>query len=75
LRGYSFHGLRKAACRRLAEAGCSAPEIMAISGHKNLSELQHYIEAANQGRLAKRAMARTETFPSANSDFPKEKKR
>jgi integrase len=27
------HGLRKAACRRLAEAGCSANEIMAISGH------------------------------------------
>jgi integrase len=28
----SAHGLRKAACRRLAEAGCSAPEIMSISG-------------------------------------------
>ena len=29
------HGLRKAAARRLAEAGCSASEIMAITGHKN----------------------------------------
>jgi integrase len=28
--GTSAHGLRKAACRRLAEAGCSANEIMAI---------------------------------------------
>ncbi len=28
------HGLRKAAARRLAEAGCSANEIMAVTGHK-----------------------------------------
>src|SRR5262249_11835787 len=27
------HGLRKAACRRFAEAECSGPEIMSISGH------------------------------------------
>src|SRR6266545_4835317 len=32
-KGLSAHGLRKAACRRLAEAGCSANEIAAISGH------------------------------------------
>jgi integrase len=32
LNGLSPHGLRKAACRRLAEAGCSANEIAAISG-------------------------------------------
>jgi integrase len=34
----SAHGLRKAACRRLAEAGCSANEIAAISGHATLKE-------------------------------------
>jgi integrase len=34
------HGLRKAACRRLAEAGCSASQIMAISGHATLREVQ-----------------------------------
>jgi integrase len=28
-----FHGLRKAALTRLADAGCTAHEIMAISGH------------------------------------------
>src|SRR5262249_11301104 len=28
------HGLRKAAARRLAEAGCSAHEIMAVGGRK-----------------------------------------
>jgi phage terminase large subunit GpA-like protein len=32
--GRSAHGLRKAACRRLAEAGCSDSVIAAISGHK-----------------------------------------
>jgi Phage integrase family len=34
-----FHGLRKAACRRLAEAGCSANEIAAISGRKTLRDV------------------------------------
>ena len=31
------HGLRKAAGRRLAEAGCTAQEIMAVLGHKTLA--------------------------------------
>jgi integrase len=55
----SAHGLRKAACRRLAEAGCSASEIMAISGHATLKELVRYTKAADQARLAQNAMART----------------
>ena len=53
----SAHGLRKAACRRLAEAGCSAPEIMAISGHTSLREVQRYCAAADQARMARTAMA------------------
>jgi integrase len=53
----SPHGLRKAACRRLAETGCSAPQIAAISGHKTLKEVQRYIEEADQERLARAAMA------------------
>jgi integrase len=53
------HGLRKAACRRLAEAGCSANEIMAISGHATLKELVRYTKAADQARLARNAMTRT----------------
>jgi integrase len=53
------HGLRKAACRRLAEAGCSGNEIMAISGHATLKELVRYTKAADQARLARNAMART----------------
>jgi integrase len=53
----SAHGLRKACCRRLAEAGCTPHQIMAITGHKNLSEVTVYTEAADQKRLAVSAMA------------------
>jgi integrase len=55
----SAHGLRKAACRRLAEAGCSANEIAAISGHASLNEVARYTRAADQARLARNAMMRT----------------
>jgi integrase len=54
----SAHGLRKAACRRLAEAGCSASEIAAISGHATLTEVSRYTKAADQARMARNAMAR-----------------
>jgi integrase len=54
----SAYGLRKAACRRLAEAGCSANEIMAISGHATMKELVRYTKAADQARLARNAMAK-----------------
>jgi integrase len=57
----SAHGLRKAACRRLAEAGASTHEIAAISGHKTLGEIERYTKAADQAKLAKAAMARTST--------------
>ena len=36
----SAHGLRKAAARCLAEAGCTANEIASITGHASLRELQ-----------------------------------
>jgi enterobacteria phage integrase len=52
------HGLRKAAARRLAEAGCSASEIMSITGHKTLAEVERYTRAAEQERLARRATKR-----------------
>jgi len=54
--GLSAHGLRKSACRRLAEAGCTGPQIMSISGHKNLKEVQTYIEAADRLGLARQAL-------------------
>lgn len=57
----SSHGLRKAACRRLAEAGCTVHEIVAISGHVSLVEVQRYTKAADQARLARAARAKTRT--------------
>jgi integrase len=54
----SAHGLRKAQARRLAEAGCSAHQIAAITGHKTLAEVQLYAAAADQSALARAAMAR-----------------
>jgi integrase len=56
------HGLRKAACRRLAEAGCSANVIASISGHKTLREVQRYTQAADQARMARAGMAAISTF-------------
>lgn len=52
------HGLRKAAARRLAEAGCSANQIMAMTGHKSLKEVERYTRAAGQKLLAQAAMKR-----------------
>nr|WP_246664600.1 tyrosine-type recombinase/integrase [Rhodoblastus acidophilus] len=54
------HGLRKAAGRRLAEAGCTAREIMAVLGHKTLSEAERYTRDADQARLAEAAVTRLE---------------
>ena len=54
------HGLRKAGARRLAEAGCSAHQIKAITGHKTLAEVSLYTAAADQERLAEEAMKAVE---------------
>lgn len=54
------HGLRKAAARRLAEAGCTAKQIQAITGHKTLAEVERYTRKADQVRLARQAIDRLE---------------
>ncbi|HEY8264014.1 MAG TPA: tyrosine-type recombinase/integrase, partial [Methyloceanibacter sp.] len=54
--GLSPHGLRKAMCRRIAEGGGTPHEIMAVSGHKTLSEVTRYTVAANKKQLGERAM-------------------
>jgi len=54
----SIHGLRKSACRRLAESGCSANQIAAISGHASLREIARYTAAASQVHLADQALDR-----------------
>jgi integrase len=56
LEDISAHGLRKAACRRMAEAECTAPEIAAVSTHRSLAEVQRYIDAADRVKLARSPM-------------------
>jgi integrase len=60
----SSHGLRKACARRLAEAGASAHEIMAVTGHKTLAEVQRYTETATREGLADSAMGKLITRPN-----------
>jgi integrase len=52
----SAHGLRKCAATRLADAGCSLHQVMAITGHRSMSEVARYTKAADQARLAREAM-------------------
>jgi len=51
-----MHGLRKTAAKMLAEVGCTAHEIMAVTGHKSLKEVERYTKAAAQKLLAKSAV-------------------
>lgn len=60
LDGLTFHGLRHAAATRLAEAGCTEKEIMAITGHQSPEMVKRYTTAANQKKLAKSAIQRLE---------------
>jgi hypothetical protein len=48
----------KGGARRLAEAGASAKEIMSITGHKTLAEVQRYVDAADKAKLAEQAIAK-----------------
>ena len=58
LQDRSPHGLRKAAGRRLAEAGCTEKEIAAVLGHATLAEVANYTRDANQAALADKAVRR-----------------
>ncbi|MDF2797393.1 MAG: hypothetical protein K0R85_137 [Devosia sp.] len=57
-KGYNAHGLRKAGARRLAEAGCTAHEIMSITGHQTIAEVERYTRSANQKIMAVDGMAK-----------------
>jgi site-specific recombinase XerD len=61
-----LHGLKKGGMRRLAEAGNTTHELMAISGHKTLSEVQRYTDAADRKRLADSGMAKRRMSAVAN---------
>ena len=60
----NVHGLRKAAARRLAEAGATTHEIAAVTGHRSLQMVQHYTSSADQERLAGSAVARLRLQPN-----------
>jgi integrase len=70
--GYEFHGIRKAAARRLAEAGCTNAEIKAITGHVTDSEVARYTREAEQQTLARRAIGRLQlsNLSGLDSDDP-----
>ena len=48
----SAHGLRKAAARRFAEAGCTNQQIKSWTGHTTDSEVARYTAAADQKALS-----------------------
>jgi hypothetical protein len=51
-RNYRAHGLRKAAKRAAAHAGCTGVELMALGGHSSLKQVQEYVDEADQERAA-----------------------
>jgi len=65
LRHCSAHGLRKAAARQLAEAGCTEHEIAAITGHASLREIARYTKAVDQKKLAATAMEKMKAGTSS----------
>jgi integrase len=73
LRQCSAHGLRKLAATRLANQGCSEREIMAITGHKSVSEVSRYVQAADQARLAEQAMAKLDKGTDSDSNRVQQK--
>ncbi|KRR06835.1 hypothetical protein CP49_01645 [Bradyrhizobium valentinum] len=43
----------------LAHDGATGPELLAVSGHSSLAQVEPYIQEANQARLADAAMAKS----------------
>jgi len=61
------HGLRKAGCRIVVESDCNAQEIMSVSGHSSLKEVERYTRDFDRKRLAARAQAKV---AAANNVVP-----
>lgn len=71
------HGLRKAAARRFAEAGCTNKQIKAWTGHTTDSEIARYTAAADNEQLSDAAgeklMANLRNRLATNNGKPLEK--
>jgi integrase len=57
-KGLSPHGLRKSTVCRLLEAGATPHQVMSITGHKSLAEIERYAAEVNQPRLAAAAVVK-----------------
>ncbi|MGX4804843.1 tyrosine-type recombinase/integrase [Bradyrhizobium guangdongense] len=66
-RNFRAHGLRKAALRALAHAGATGVELMAVSGHSSLEQVQVYIDQVEQERAAEAAMRKLTTMPTTKA--------
>jgi integrase len=55
-----LHGLRKTAAARLAEAGCTEQEIMAVTGHVTSRMVAKYTKAASKKKQASAAILKLE---------------
>ncbi|GEC16429.1 integrase [Nitrobacter winogradskyi] len=54
----SAHGIRKATATTLAENAATAHEIMSITGHRTLEEVERYTKAARMRKMADAAMTK-----------------
>jgi integrase len=55
-----LHGLRKTAASRLADAGCDALDIMAITGHVTSRMVEKYTKGADRKKRASAAILKLE---------------
>jgi len=67
VRNYRAHGLRKSALRSLAHAGATGVELMAVSGHSSLDQVQVYINEVEQERAADAAMTKRANVPETKT--------
>lgn len=60
IEGAVVHGWRKTAMNWMSEAGCTASEIQAISGHVKLDMVANYTRGADRKRMARAAVVKLE---------------
>lgn len=70
LKGRSAHGLRKAAARRLAQAGNSSKRIASVTGHRTLKEVERYTRETEQQQLADEAIGTMPDRSDREQNFP-----
>lgn len=64
-----LHGLKKSGIHQRANAGYTAHELMADSGHKSISMVQHYTKGFDKKRLAASGAAKMRLAQSENADY------